>query len=104
MINGDARTVVKEGCHIPGVAGVELLQVRFEDGVGDGSKRWRGRNDIGTKAGMGTFGLGRRGRSFGVPDAGVFESPEKVRALGRNPVVVVIGEIALRGYPEPAAW
>ena len=49
MINGDARTVVKDGCHIPGVAGVELLQVRFEDGVGDGSKRWRGRNDIGTK-------------------------------------------------------
>jgi hypothetical protein len=38
------------GVHIPGVAGVELLQVRFEDGVGDGSKRWRGRNDIGTKA------------------------------------------------------
>ena len=36
-----------------------------------------------------------------MPDAGVFESPEKVRALGRNPVVVVIGEIALRGYPEP---
>jgi len=53
---------------------------------------------------MGIFGVGRRRRSFGVPDAGVFESPEKVRALGRNPVVVVIGEIALRGYPEPAAW
>ena len=59
MINGDARTVVKEGCHIPGVAGVELVEVRFEDGVGDGSKRWRGRNGIGTKARMGIFGLGR---------------------------------------------
>jgi hypothetical protein len=35
--NGDARTVVKEGCHIPSVAEVELVEVRFKDGDQTGS-------------------------------------------------------------------